>query len=132
MRGLEYQALAEDYLNRIRHYTRCDIVELKDDTELVRRWPNFDVIVTLEVGGESFSSEQFAQILERWGSQGRGRIALVIGGTNGIPPRCAGRAECNLSLSPMTLPHRLARILILEQLYRAFTILNHEPYARES
>ncbi len=56
MRGLEYQALAEDYLNRIRHYTRCDIVELKDDTELVRRWPNFDVIVTLEVGGESFSS----------------------------------------------------------------------------
>ena len=82
--------------------------------------------------GSTLSSTQFARVIERWAGQGKGRLALVIGGANGIPPQCARQADSQLSLSSMTLPHRLARILILEQLYRAFTILKREPYARES
>lgn len=131
MRGPAWLALAEDYLERIRHYANCDIVELKDDAELVRKWPNDDVNVALEVNGECFSSLQFARRLESWASLGKGRIAIIIGGSDGIPSHFAMRADHRLSLSRMTLPHRLARIVILEQLYRALTILRGEPYARE-
>ena len=52
MRDLQTQALVDEYVDRIRHYARCDIVELKDDAELIRRWPNADVTVSLEVGGQ--------------------------------------------------------------------------------
>ncbi len=132
MRGPEWNALVADYLGRIRHYSRCEIVELRGDAELVRRWPKDDVNVALEVDGESYSSQQFAGVLTRWSSQGKGRIAIIIGGTEGIPKQISQKADYRLSLSSMTLPHRLARVLILEQLYRALTILKGEPYARES
>ena len=131
MRGSGWNALADDYLGRIRHYSRCEIVELRDDAELARRWPNDDVSVALEVDGESYGSQQFARILARWAGQGKGRIALIIGGAEGIPKQLSLLADFRLSLSSMTLPHRLARVLILEQLYRALTILKGEPYARE-
>jgi 23S rRNA (pseudouridine1915-N3)-methyltransferase len=127
-----WNVLVEDYLGRIRHYSRCEIVELKDDAELIRRWPNDDVNVALEVDGDCYSSQQFAGVLTRWASQGKGRIAIIIGGAEGIPKQFSRQANCRLSLSSMTLPHRLARVLILEQLYRALTILKGEPYARES
>ena len=132
MRGSGWSALAEDYLARIRHYSRCEIIELKDDAELVRRWPKDDVNVALEVDGQSYSSQQFARTLTRWASQGKGRIAFIVGGAEGIPAQFSRQADFRLSLSPMTLPHRLARVLILEQLYRALTILKGEPYARDS
>ena len=132
MRGPGWNALVEDYLGRIRHYARCEIIELRDDAELIRRWPNDDVNVALEVDGECYSSPDFARVLARWSSQGKGRIAIIIGGAEGLPRQCSRQANCRLSLSSMTLPHRLARVLILEQLYRALTILKGEPYARES
>lgn len=132
MRGPGWQALNDEYLQRIRHYVRCEMFELRDDAELSRRWPHADTTVALEVGGKGVGSTQLAQLLERWGSQGKGQIAFVIGGTEGIPAECSQRADFRLSLSPMTLPHRLARIVLLEQIYRALTILRGEPYARES
>ncbi len=131
IRGSGWNELVEDYVGRIRHYSRCEVIELKDDAELVRRWPNDDVNVALEVNGESHTSQQFAAVLTRWASQGKGRIAIIIGGAEGIPKQCSQQADFRLSLSSMTLPHRLARVLILEQLYRALTILKGEPYARE-
>jgi len=90
------------------------------------------VTVALEAEGQRVDSVQFSKLLERWGTLGKGRVVLVIGGTDGIPPACSKRADYRLSLSTMTLPHRLARIVLLEQLYRALTILKGEPYARES
>jgi 23S rRNA (pseudouridine1915-N3)-methyltransferase len=132
MRGPGWTALQDDYLQRIRHYARCDMVEYADDNELSRRWPNRDTVVALDVEGQAFRSTQFAQMVQRWSLQGKGEVAFVIGGADGIPPQCLKRVQFRLSLSAMTLPHRLARIVLLEQLYRAFTILRGEPYARES
>ena len=89
------------------------------------------VIVALEVWGKGLGSEEFARKLESWGSTGKGHVAFVIGGAEGIPTAISQRAQFHLSLSPMTLPHRLARVILFEQLYRAMTILRGEPYARE-
>ena len=76
-------------------------------------------------------SEAFARRLSQWGSQGKGEVVFLIGGADGLPREIADAAYVRLSLSTMTLPHRLARVLLLEQLYRAMTILRGEPYARE-
>ncbi len=131
-RAVVWQQLCDEYLSRIRHYTRCDIFELKDDGELARKWPNGDVVIALEVEGKHYSSTEFARSLERWGSQGKGQICLVIGGAEGIPKELSKKAHQHVSLSSMTLPHRLAKVILLEQLYRALSILRGEPYARES
>lgn len=122
---------ADEYLARIRRWIRCEELELRDDAELERRWPKDDWVVALEVNGESLTSVAFAERLERWGAQGKGEIAFVIGGADGIPPRLSAKAQARLSLSKMTLPHRLARVLLLEQIYRGLSISRREPYARE-
>lgn len=125
------RALADDYLGRLRRYLRAEEVEVKDNAALERAVPEDAVVVALEVWGKALSSEAFAQRLEGWGRTGKGNIAFLIGGAEGIPEAVSRRAQFHLSLSTMTLPHRLARILLFEQLYRALTILRGEPYARE-
>jgi 23S rRNA (pseudouridine1915-N3)-methyltransferase len=125
------RAVADDYLGRIQHYVRCDEVEARDAAGLTRAVPKETLIVALEVHGEVYSSEAFAHRLQRWSSQGKGSVAFLVGGADGIPPALSRSADVRLSLSPMTLPHRLARVVLLEQIYRALTILRGEPYARE-
>jgi 23S rRNA (pseudouridine1915-N3)-methyltransferase len=76
------------------------------------------------------SSAAFARWLDARMAQGKGRVVFVIGGAEGLPASIRERADEKLSLSAMTLPHRLARLFLAEQLYRAITILRNEPYAR--
>ena len=126
------RAWADEYLVRIRRWVRCEEVELRDDTELRSRWPKDDEwVVALEVNGQGLTSTAFSAQLERWGSVGKGNVTFVIGGAEGIPKGLSAQAKSKLSLSPMTLPHRMARVLLLEQIYRGLSILRHEPYARE-
>lgn len=127
-----YRALADDYLSRVRRWVRADEIEVKNDAALPRALPADALVVALEVGGERISSEDFARRLEQWGSRGKGHVAFVIGGAEGIPAALSRGAAVRLSLSSMTLPHRLARVVLLEQLYRGLSILKGEPYARES
>ncbi len=131
MRDPSARTWADEYLGRIRRWVRCEEIELRDDTELERRWPKEDLVVALEVDGEQLTSNAFSERLQRWGAQGKGAITFVIGGAEGIPSRLSRQAHLRLSLSRMTLPHRMARVLLLEQLYRGLSILRHEPYARE-
>lgn len=126
-----YRALADDYLGRVRRYVRADELEVKDAAALGRAVPDEALVVALEVGGERLTSEAFAKKLEQWGSRGKGSVAFLIGGADGIPPELSRTAAVRLSLSSMTLPHRLARVVLLEQLYRGLSILKGEPYARE-
>lgn len=126
-----YRALADDYLGRVRRYVRADELEVKDAAALGRAVPDEALVVALEVGGERLTSEAFAKKLEQWGSRGKGSVAFLIGGADGIPAELSRAAAVRLSLSSMTLPHRLARIVLLEQLYRGLSILKGEPYARE-
>jgi 23S rRNA (pseudouridine1915-N3)-methyltransferase len=125
------RAVADDYLGRVRRYARCDEVEVKDDAALARALPPDALVVALEVNGDQLSSTELAQRVERWTSRGKGSVAFVIGGAEGIPSELSKKADARLSLSRLTLPHRLARVVLLEQLYRSLSILRGEPYARE-
>ena len=84
-------------------------------------------IVTLEVTGKPWSTEQLAQELERWRLEAR-NVNLMVGGPEGLAPEVCARSEQRWSLSPLTLPHPLVRILIGEQIYRAWTLLSGHPY----
>ena len=123
--------LTDDYLGRIRRMVRIDEREVTDDRGLVKGLPDGAHVVTLEVHGKQLSSEAFARQIESWASTGKGDICFVIGGAEGLPAEVRARSSFELSLSPLTLPHRLARLVLAEQIYRALTILRGEPYARE-
>jgi 23S rRNA (pseudouridine1915-N3)-methyltransferase len=125
------RALADDYLGRIRRYVRCDEVEVKERRELGGALSSGATVVALDVGGEEVKSSEFARLIERWSRAGKGDIAFVLGGAEGLPRPLVSAAQYRLSLSRLTLPHRLARVILYEQIYRAFTILRGEPYARE-
>jgi 23S rRNA (pseudouridine1915-N3)-methyltransferase len=87
-------------------------------------------LVILAVGKVKERSVDFARWLGARTSQGKGKVIFLIGGAEGLPPEILQRADDKLSLSQMTFPHRLARLVLVEQLYRAVTILRGEPYAR--
>lgn len=126
-----YRALADEYWGRIKRYVKVEERELKSDADFSKALSNAGTIVACEVKGKGLTSEQFAAQLQRWGSVGKGEVCFLIGGAEGVPKDVSDRASYKLSLSTMTLPHRLARVLLLEQIYRGFSILKGEPYARE-
>lgn len=88
-------------------------------------------LVALDERGVSLSSLGFAERIAGWRDRGLAELAFAIGGADGLDPAVLDRAETVLSLGPMTWPHRLARVLLLEQLYRAQQILAGHPYHRE-
>lgn len=127
----EWRALADDYLGRIRRYSKCDEIEVRSAGELAGAVPAGSLCVALEVDGEAFTSTELSRRVERWTSTGKGVVCFVIGDAEGIPKALSAGAAARISLSKLTLPHRMARVLLLEQLYRSLSILRGEPYARE-
>ena len=124
--------LVDDYKGRLGHYvTGLEEIEVKDAEALGRRVPRDCFLVALEVWGEALSSAGLASKLASWGSSKNGSVCFVIGGAEGIPRALSNRADAHLSLSSLTLPHRLVRLVLFEQLYRSMTIQRGEPYARE-
>ncbi|MBA3660373.1 MAG: 23S rRNA (pseudouridine(1915)-N(3))-methyltransferase RlmH [Gammaproteobacteria bacterium] len=87
------------------------------------------IIVALDRTGKAFSTEEFAQKLAAWLSRGQ-TIDLLVGGADGLHASCIKQAEVKWSLSPLTFPHQLVRILIAEQIYRAYTLTKNHPYHR--
>ena len=126
----------DEYLKRVTRHFPVDEMEVKDgpfavlEASLQKKLPEGAHVVALDVAGRSHSSEAFARWLESRLTRGKGRVVFLIGGADGLPPEIVARADEKLSLSAMTLPHRLARLVLAEQLYRAATILRGEPYAR--
>jgi 23S rRNA (pseudouridine1915-N3)-methyltransferase len=124
----------DDYLGRIRRYASCDEIELKDgsDAELQQRFdkaiPKRAQSIALEVEGRALTSQGLAEMVRR-AELAATPLAFLIGGAYGLPKTVSSAAHSQLSLSAMTLPHRLARVLLAEQVYRAFTILRNEPYS---
>lgn len=123
--------LVDDYLARIRRYAPCQEVEVKEASQLLPAVPADATLVALEVGGQELSSSELARRVERWSGHGKGVVAFVIGGAEGLPKEVGARAHFAFSLTRLTLPHRLARLILVEQIYRSFSILRGEPYARE-
>lgn len=88
-----------------------------------------DTVVALDVKGKSWSTEDLAAALKTWQMSGR-NISLLIGGPDGLSPECLARAQQRWSLSALTFPHPLVRVILAEQMYRAWSINNNHPYHR--
>ena len=131
MKPTYYREAMDDYLGRLTHYASVSEIEVRQDAALARAIPKGMTTVALEVNGKAFDSRGLARSLEEWGSNCKSGIAFLIGGAEGIPADLSQRADFRLSVSSLTLPHRMARVLLAEQLYRSMTILRGEPYARE-
>jgi 23S rRNA (pseudouridine1915-N3)-methyltransferase len=112
------------YAKLLSRYARVDVVEVADDAALARRIPERAYVCLLDSRGTAYGSEAFAGWLEERRQAGRD-VAFVLGGAYGT--ELAG-ADHTLSFGPLTLPHLLARVVLLEQLYRAHKILAGEPY----
>jgi 23S rRNA (pseudouridine1915-N3)-methyltransferase len=118
-----YQDDVEHYRKMLAGRVKVDQVEVREDEKVVPRIPDRALTVLLASDGRSFSSEEFSDWLEEHRRNGRD-LCFVIGGPKGLELE----ADERLSLGPMTLPHQLARVMLLEQLYRAHKILAREPY----
>lgn len=131
LKGKEVRAIADDYLGRVRRYVKCEEIEVKSARDLAAAVPEGALLVALEVDGDAITSTELSRRVERWASVGKGVVAFVIGDADGIPQALSQSARARISLSKLTLPHRLARLILFEQLYRSLSILRGEPYARE-
>jgi 23S rRNA (pseudouridine1915-N3)-methyltransferase len=112
------------YLKMLGRYATVEVVEVREEDDASRRIPDRAFVVLLDAGGKQMTSEGFAAWLEERRHEGR-PLCFVIGGAFGISLE---RSDLTLSLGRMTLPHQLARVVLVEQLYRAHKILAGEPY----
>ena len=122
------RAAQQEYLKRLGPYARLSVTEVADEKAMEKALANGAFAVALAVDGVVLTSEGFAQKLQNMGINGISHIAFVIGGAEGLSHRILGQCPMKLSLSAMTFPHQMARIILLEQIYRAFRIINNEPY----
>lgn len=126
----EIKSLMNDYIKRLSHYTSFELAAVSED-RLEQMLNKYDRICLLEEIGKPMTSKEFAGFVDNQMRQGANSIAFVIGGPYGFAPAVKALADSNLSLSRMTFPHDLVRLIFLEQLYRAFTILRNEKYHHE-
>ena len=143
----ELQAASQDYVSKINNYNPFEIeaipylkntkslpIELQKKQEgelLIKKIHSQDVVVLLDERGKEVSSLQFSQFIQQRFNSGGKNLLFLIGGAYGFSEELYQRANFSISLSKMTFPHKLARLLFAEQLYRAFTILKGEPYHHE-
>ena len=137
------RALCDDYLGRLKRFVRCEVAELRESgarTEregieeeskrIIGALHSEALVVLLDIAGRQWSSTQLAAEVERWQSSGRKEVIFVIGGHNGVSKDVVTRAGTRWSLSRLTLTHEMARVVVAEQLYRAYTIVHGLPYQK--
>lgn len=105
-----------------------DTIRAKEGERLLKHIRDDMYVITLEIGGKMLTSEEFAEKIETLGVQGKSSIAFVIGGSIGLGKEVLKRSDFALSFSKMTFPHQLMRVVLLEQVYRGYRIVNGEPY----
>lgn len=131
-----WRALQEEYFARLSHFVRCEVIEIKDsekETEgklILEKANQSSFVCILDVKGRSVSSLQIADKIENWQNRGLKEIAFVIGGAEGLASGVVEKADYSLSLSFLTFTHEAARVILLEQLYRAYTIIRGFPYQK--
>jgi 23S rRNA (pseudouridine1915-N3)-methyltransferase len=127
------QSLTDEYLKRISRYAEVEGLPLPDEAALLKMGHKSGLrpahgIVLLDSGGKQLSSEEFAQFLQNHQDRSSQPLILAVGAADGFSDRARKTASAVLSLGKMTLAHELARVVLLEQVYRAFTILKGHPY----
>lgn len=139
------QAGTADYLRRFPQELRVGLTEIaagyrnkqadiervltKEGNDMLNAVPKGDLVIALEVAGVAWDTPTLAQQLERWQQSGK-NLSLLIGGPEGLATCCKQAAQQTWSLSPLTLPHPLVRVIVVESLYRAWSIITHHPYHR--
>ncbi len=129
LKNAALRAVCDEYLERLRHYTKVEEHEVKDEARVLGAVPEGARLVALTRRGDEWSSVQLAEWTERWDMEGRD-VVFAIGGADTLPDEVLHKAERLWSLSQLTLPHEVARVVLYEQLYRAHTIRRGEPYHR--
>ena len=142
-----YQEAAAEYVKRLGGYCKLNIVELPEqklpknpslgeiqsarerEGDAIRgKIPPNSSVVVLAIEGKPRSSEELAEMISAWANSASKHLVFVIGGSYGLHPSVKAEAQVQLSMSPMTFPHHLARVMLLEQLYRAFKIQEGSDY----
>jgi 23S rRNA (pseudouridine1915-N3)-methyltransferase len=129
----EVRALLDDYLFRIRHYCAVNTTELRDASPAALRNLKLDpaaTLILLDAVGKQLSSAQFARWLGDLRDRGAKELVFLCGDAEGFPDDLRSQAHMKLALSTLTMPHEFARVVLAEQLYRAFTILSGHPYSK--
>ncbi len=144
MKERHWREAAEEYIKRLRPYATLDLIEVTDrdvtrdearalaeeGADVLRAIPDGAHVIALDVDGTLRSSTDIAERLAALGLDGRSAVTFVLGGAAGLSADVLARADERLSLGRITLPHQLARVVLLEQVYRAFRIIRNEPYHR--
>lgn len=117
-----YIAACEEYLKRLSSLASVDIIELAEEGDVASRIPKGSYVIAMAIEGKKLSSEGLAELLADCALKGKSRICLLIGGSEGLPESVKKAADVRLSMSDMTFPHHLARVMVLEQIYRALGI----------
>lgn len=137
----------DEYKKRISRFASLSVIELKDrdkpdklsdgelekiideeSEDILTKLDPESYIITLEIGGKLLTSEEFAQAIEDAGVGGYSKITLIIGGSNGFNGKVSSKADLKLSFGRMTMNHKLMRVVLMEQIFRAFKIINNETY----
>ncbi len=137
------RALVEEYLKRLVRFVRCEVTELRESAGRAEREGIEDegkriisalrqdaLTILLDIEGREWSSVQLAGEVERWQMDGVKEVAFIIGGHQGVSKDVAARADVRWSLSRLTLTHEMARVVLVEQIYRAYTIIHGLPYQK--
>lgn len=142
-----YREAIEEFVKRLSRYCKLEIIEVSDEktqeqaseTEmrlvkekegerLLKNIKEDAYVIALCIEGKQLDSKELSEKMEKLGVQGISHIYFVIGGSLGLSDAVVKRADYKLSFSKMTFPHQLMRVILLEQIYRSFRIMNHEPY----
>jgi 23S rRNA (pseudouridine1915-N3)-methyltransferase len=142
-----YTQAIEEYTKRLSRYCKLQIVQVQDEKtpdeasereetqikdregdKILRALPEDAYVIALAINGKTYDSPGLARHMEQLMTGGRSHIVFVIGGSLGLSDQVLSRADEKLSFSALTFPHQLMRVILLEQVYRSFRIMNHEPY----
>lgn len=142
-----YAAAIDEYSKRLSRYCRFEIIEVKDEKtperfsqhekelileregeRIISKLPQNAKIISLCVEGKQFSSEQFSELIDKATVDGTSRIVFIIGGSMGLCDKVKKMSDLRLSFSEMTFPHMLMRVILAEQIYRGFTIIEGKTY----
>ena len=129
----EIRALVEDYAGRIGRYAEIEIHEIRDGSPAALRKLKLDsaaTVVLLDAAGKQFTSQQFARWLGDLRDRGVREVVFLCGDAEGFPDELRAAAKQKISLSTLTMPHEFARVVLAEQIYRAFAILAGHPYPK--
>ncbi len=136
------RSLIDEYAKRLSRFTKCEIVEVKESRtrnaaavskeslRILEAIGNSTLAVLLDLNGREWSSQQLAEQVQRWESDAVKAIAVVIGGPEGLSPEVQSRGDVRWRLTHLTLTHEMARVLAIEQLYRAYAINRGTPYQK--